>query len=82
MMTKALMETVKQIEDKVGKDWINQVSEIKTTEELQKQAEKWGVELSDEMALEALSLLSSEQVGEMSEEELKAAAGGCKGIIL
>ncbi|MFP4460845.1 MAG: hypothetical protein ACLFQE_01475 [Thermotogota bacterium] len=81
-MTKALMETVKQIEDKVGKDWINQVSEIKTTEELQKQAEKWGVELSDEMALEALSLLSSEQVGEMSEEELKAAAGGCKGIIL
>jgi len=81
-MTKVLMDTVKQIEEKVGKDWINQVSEIKTTEQLQKQAEKWGVELSDELAAEALRLLSSDEVGEMSEEELAAAAGGCKGIII
>jgi len=82
MMTKALMETVKQIEEKVGKDWINQLSEIKTTEQLQKQAEKWGVELSDEMAAEALKLLSSDEVGELSEDELAAVAGGCKGIII
>jgi len=81
-MTKVLMDTVKQIEEKVGKDWINQVSEIKTTEQLQKQAEKWGVELSDELAAEALRLLSSDQVGELSEEELAAVAGGCKGIII
>ena len=82
MMTKALMETVKQIEDKVGKDWINQISEIRTTEVLKKQAEEWGVELSDELAAEALRLLTSEQVGELSEEELTAAAGGCKGFII
>jgi len=82
MMTKALMETVKQIEEKVGKDWINQLSEIKTTEELKQQAAKWDVEVSDEMASEALRLLSSDQVGELSEEELAAVAGGCKGIII
>ena len=82
MMTKALMDTVKQIEDKVGKDWINQVSEIRTTEELKKQAEEWGVGLSDELADEALRLLSSDPAGEMSEDELAAIAGGAKGIII
>lgn len=82
MMTKALMDTVKQIEEKVGKDWINQVSEINSTEELKKQAEEWGVELSDDMATEALRILSSDQVGELSEDELARVAGGCKGIII
>ena len=82
MMTKALMDTVKQIENKVGKDWINQVSQIRTTEELKKQAGEWGVDLSDELADEALRLLSSDSAGEMSEEELAAIAGGAKGIII
>ena len=82
MMTKALMDTVKQIENKVGKDWINQVSQIRTTEELKKQAGEWGVDLSDELADEALRLLSSDSVGEMSEDELAAIAGGAKGIII
>jgi len=81
-MTKALMDTVKKIEEKAGKDWINQVSEIKTIQELKQQAEKWGVELTDEMAAEALRLLSHDQIGELSEEDLAAIAGGCKGIIM
>jgi len=81
-MTKALMDTVKQIENKVGKDWLNQVSQIRTTEELKKQAGEWGVDLSDELADEALRLLSSDSVGEMSEDELAAIAGGAKGIII
>jgi len=75
-MTKALMSTIKQIEDKVGKDWIDQFSSIKTTEELKKQAEKWDVDLTDELADEALSLLSSDQAGEMSEDDLAAIAVG------
>ncbi len=82
MMTKALIDTVKQIENKVGKDWIIQVSQIRTIEELKKQAGEWGVDLSDELADEALSLLSSDPVGEMSEDELAAIAGGAKGIII
>ena len=82
MMTKALMDTVKQIENKVGKDWINQVSQIRTIEELKKQAGEWGVDLSDELADEALRLLSSDSVGDMSEDELAAIAGGAKGIII
>jgi len=82
MMTKALIDTVKQIENKVGKDWIIQVSQIRTIEELKKQAGEWGVDLSDELADEALSLLSSDPVGEMSEDELVAIAGGAKGIII
>jgi len=81
-MTKALIDTVKQIENKVGKDWIIQVSQIRTIEELKKQAGEWGVDLSDELADEALSLLSSDPVGEMSEDELAAIAGGAKGIII
>ena len=64
MMTKALIDTVKQIENKVGKDWIIQVSQIRTIEELKKQAGEWGVDLSDELADEALSLLSSDPVGD------------------
>jgi len=76
-MTKELLEKIKEIEGKLGTSWMKELEGLKTVEELKKKATEFGIELTDEQAVEALKLLSDD-AKELSEEELFAVTGGCK----
>lgn len=81
-MTKALMNTIKQFEAKCGKDWLKEISDLSSLDELKNTAQQWGIELNDELAQEAFALLQDHSTDEMSEEELATIAAGTKGIII
>ncbi len=80
-MTKELLAKVKEIEEKLGSGWMKELEGLKTVEEMKKKATALDINLTDEQAVEALSLLSDESKV-MSEEELAALAGGTKVIII
>ena len=75
-MTKPFFEKIREIESKMGKDWVQQFEGLSTKEELIKVAGENGVELSDDMAQEGLKLIQANEKDELSEEELSAVAGG------
>jgi len=81
LMTKELLAKVKEIEEKLGSGWMKELEGLKTVEEMKKKATALDINLTDEQAVEALSLLSDESKV-MSEEELAALAGGTKVIII
>jgi hypothetical protein len=74
-MTKELLEKIKEIEEKLGQEWMKELESLKTVEELKKKATELKIELTEEQAMEALKLLSDE-TEELNEEELAAVAGG------
>jgi len=76
-MTKELLTKIKEIEEKLGQDWMNKLDDLKTAEELKKKAAELDIKLSDELAEEALKLLN-DGANELSEEELSTIAGGPK----
>lgn len=78
-MTKALLEKIKEIEEKLGQGWMKKLEGLKTVEELKKKANELEIELTEEQATEALSLLINE-TEELSEKELTAIAGGKRAI--
>ena len=80
-MTKALMNAIKQFEAKCGKDWLKEISNLKSLDELKNMAQQWGIEFNDELAQEAYALLQDHSTDEMSEEELVAIAAGTKARI-
>ena len=75
-MTKALLEKIKEIESKMGKDWIQKFENLSTKELLIETAQKNGIELTPELAQEGLTMLRANENDELSEEELTAVAGG------
>ena len=75
-MTKALLEKIREIEEKVGKDWIEIFENLSTEAEIIEQAKKNGVELTQALAKEGLQLIQANQKDELSESELSAVAGG------
>jgi len=75
-MTKAFLEKIREIESKMGNDWLKQFEGFSTKEELIKVANENGVALSNELAQEGLNLLRANEKDELSEEELSAVAGG------
>ena len=74
-MTKALLEKIKEMEERVGQGWMKELEGLKTVEELKKKATELEIELTEEQATEALKLLNDE-AEELSEEELSVVAGG------
>jgi len=76
-MTKKLLGKIKEIEGKLGQDWMQKLEGITTAEALIKKASEYDIVLTEEMASEALNLISNEDA-ELSEEELAAIAGGPK----
>ena len=75
-MTKALLEKIREIESKMGKDWIQKFEGLSTKEELIETAQKNGIVLTPELAQEGLAMLQANENNELSEEELSAVAGG------
>ena len=75
-MTKALLEKIREIESKMGRDWIQKFEELSTKEELMVTAQKNGIELTPELAQEGLAMIRANEKDELSEEELSAVAGG------
>lgn len=75
-MTKELIEKIREMETKVGKDWVQQFEGLTTKEELIKKAKENGVILSTDLADEGLKLIEASEKDELSEEELTAVAGG------
>ena len=75
-MTKELLEKIREIESKLGKDWVQQFENLSTKEALIATAQKNGIELTPEVAQEGLALIQANEKKELSEEELSAVAGG------
>ncbi len=75
-MTKELLEKIREIETKLGKDWVQHFEGITTKEELIETAKENGIELSPVLAEEGLKLIEANEKDELSEEELSAVAGG------
>jgi len=74
-LTKELLEKIKEIEVKLGQGWMKELEGISTVKELKKKAADYQMELTDEIAAEALKLLKSDESEELSGEELSAVAG-------
>ncbi|HPF16806.1 MAG TPA: hypothetical protein P5107_08000 [Thermotogota bacterium] len=75
-MTISFLEKIREIERKMGKDWLQQFEGLTTKEEIIKAANQNGIELSDNLAQEGLNLLQANENDELGEEELSAVAGG------
>ncbi|MFP4461978.1 MAG: hypothetical protein ACLFQE_07245 [Thermotogota bacterium] len=75
-MTQTLLEKMKLAEEKVGKDWLNELGDCETKQQLKIKADEWGVVLSEQETEEAFGLLSNKKNGELSDEELAGYAGG------
>lgn len=75
-MTKELLEKIRKLETKLGKEWVQLFEGVSTKDELRETAKKNGIELSSAMAEEGLKLIEANENGELSEEELSAVAGG------
>lgn len=73
-MTKELMQKLKEIEQKIGKNWMEVLDNVDSPDKLIKIAESHQIELSKELAEEGYSKLFEEN--ELSEEELANIAGG------
>ena len=76
-MTKELLGKIKEMEEKLGPEWLKELEGLKTTEALKMKATELKISLTDEMATQALALLNDE-AEELSEEELAIVAGGAK----
>ena len=76
-MTKELLGKIKEMEEKLGPEWVKELEGLKTTEALKMKATELKISLTDEMATQALALLNDE-AEELSEEELAIVAGGAK----
>jgi len=77
-MTKELMAKIKELEDKAGKNWIEEFKAIKTTEELKQKVSEHGIKLTEEEEKEALSLIIKNETNELTDDELADIAGGRK----
>jgi len=75
-MTKELLEKIREIESKMGKDWVQQFKEVSTKEELIEKAKQNNIKLTPALAEEGLKLIEANEKDELSEEELSAVAGG------
>lgn len=75
-MTKELMLKIREIEEKAGKNWIEEFRDVNSGEELTEKAGKYGIELTPEMAEEGIALLKDNSSAELSEDELSGIAGG------
>ena len=74
-MTQTLLEKIKLAEEKMGKDWLKELGDCKTKQQLKTKVDGWGIGLSEQETEEAFGLLSNKK-GELSDEELKNYAGG------
>ena len=74
LMTNELMQMLKVIEEKIGKDWMKELDDVDSPEDLIEKADSYNIYLSQELAEEAYDLLFSQK--ELSEEELANIAGG------
>ena len=74
-MTQTLLEKMKLAEEKIGKDWLKELGDCETKQQLKTKADRWGIGLSEQETEEAFGLLSNKK-GELSDEELKNYAGG------
>jgi len=78
-MTKELMAKIKELEEKAGENWIGEFRFVKTKEELVQKVKKYDIDLTDEIADEALSLITDNSENELSETDLKNIAAGATG---
>ena len=74
-MTPTLLEKIKLAEEKIGKDWLKELGDCETKEQLENKANECGISLTDQETEEAFVLLSNKN-GELSDEELSGYAGG------
>jgi len=75
-MTNELLEKLREIEKKQGKDWWEGLDEISTAEDLKQQISEWEVEIPDHLVPEMLEIASSKQAILLSDEELSEISGG------
>ena len=75
-MTKELMNVIGILEEKAGKNWIEEFRDVNSGEKLTEKAGKYGIELTPEMVEEGIALLNGNTTAELSEEELSGIAGG------
>jgi bacteriocin-like protein len=74
-MTKELLTKIKEMEEKLGQGWMKELESVKTEEELKRKAAEFKIDITDEVAAEALRFLNDE-TEELSEEELAVVSGG------
>jgi len=79
-MTQALLEKMKVAEEKIGKDWLKELGDCETKQQLKNRADEWGVGLTDQETEEAFGLLSKKN-GDLSDEELAGYAGGLLSLL-
>ncbi len=73
VMTDALLEKMTEIEKKAGKDWVMEFQNADSPRAIILLAGKYGITVPEEVAEEALGLLSET---ELSDEELMTISGG------
>lgn len=74
-MSQELKRCVSEIEAKIGRDWIKELSSITSVEDLMNKAKSLNVQLSEETAQEAFQLLSKKPFAELSEIDLQNISG-------
>ncbi|HOO34259.1 MAG TPA: hypothetical protein PK466_13805 [Thermotogota bacterium] len=75
-MTKELLGKIREMEEKLGQDWLREFESVATVDLLKAKAEEYGITLTEEQAKEAFSHLNGNESEELSDEELSAVAGG------
>ena len=73
-ITTELMQMLKVIEEKIGKDWMKELDNVDSSKDLIEKAGSYNIYLSQELSDEAYDLLFSQK--ELSDEELANIAGG------
>ena len=79
-MTQTLMEKMKLAEQRIGKDWLKELGDCETKDQLKTKADGWGIRLTELETEEAFGLLSN-KTGELSDEELAGYAGGLVALL-
>ena len=77
-MTNALFAKIKEIEQAVGKDWLNKFQQAETVEDIIALAEIHEIRVTEEIALEALQILKET---ELSDEQLMDVSGGIRMVL-
>jgi hypothetical protein len=75
-MTNQLLDIVREIEVAAGPNWIAPFKDVSDIADLRARLAKFDVQLDDAVAEEAMELIKSSGVRELSDADLEKVAGG------
>jgi hypothetical protein len=75
-MTHQLLQKVREIEAAAGPNWIAPFKDVNDIADLRARLAQYNVQLDDAVAEEAMELIKSSGVRELSDNEIEKVAGG------